>query len=62
MTPVRPLLKSLAASFLALVAACGGVDPEPAADAEPAPDAEPAAEATEEPAAPPTENEESQDQ
>jgi small subunit ribosomal protein S1 len=42
------------------------VDPEPAPDAEPAPEAapeaEPAAEATEEPAAPPTENAESQDQ
>ena len=38
-------------------------DPEPAPDAEPDPaaEAEPAAEATEEPAAPPAENEESQD-
>jgi small subunit ribosomal protein S1 len=38
-------------------------EPAPdAVDAEPAPDAEPAAEASEEPAAPPSEDEESQDQ
>jgi small subunit ribosomal protein S1 len=44
--------------------ASDAVDAEPAPDAEPdpAPEAEPAAEASEEPAAPPTENEESQDQ